>query len=594
MGGRGLPGAKPNPSLKVMGRRLRSSIQLLSAVASISALPVRVRDLSQAAEEILTTLVQELEEVDSCSLLLYEPQEESLTLVAASGQNDLLGEPREGYNKDLRFAPGEGVAGQVFVNNSPRFWNRGPTGTELAPVNSAATMPESLACMPLTASAERIGVLNVSFVRSKPFDFHRRRDLLLLAGVAANVIQSFLLRLEVTKYVNLLQQQQQEQPAEPLAIQARSESGARNGDQKLDLVIQSCPTPVLAWQKAGPDFVLTDFNPAGRVLVESQVGRAERVVASEARGLGLALLPNMDRCYQDQSSFTEEVTFQTGEGAREKRFLSSYAYVPPDRVYSFFIDLGKNGLPHRQPSQDEEELAEMVQRRVAKLELANRDLVNRIADKDQLIDSLRAETAAERRLAEDHNLRMKKNLEVVTSLLNLISARADNDYVTAVLGESQRQVISVALLYETIRRAGDEFVVDLHGYLTKLAAKLRSMYVAEDQYLDIKIRCKDLRLPVKKAVPVCLVISELASNAVRHAFPGGQKGEILIRAESPAEGEYELDVNDNGVGFAGEVDLNSVESPGLALAVGLVRNQLGGTINLDQTSGTAFHVKFRL
>ncbi len=187
---------------------------------------------------------------------------------------------------------------------------------------------------------------------------------------------------------------------------------------------------------------------------------------------------------------------------------------------------------------------------------------------------------------------MKKNLEVVTSLLSLISARAENDYITTVLGESQRQVTSVALIYETIHQAGKGFYVDLHGYLNKLAAKLKSMYIPEDQYLDLKVRCHDVHVPVKKAVPICLIISELASNAIRHAFPEGREGEVLIRVEATEEGEYEVWIRDNGKGFGAGVDLDTVETPGLVLAVGLARNQLGGSIGLDQTDGTSFRINF--
>ncbi len=581
----------PNPSLKVMGARLRSSIQLLSAVSNISTLPVRVKDLSQAAEEILTTLVQELEEVDSCSLLLYNPKQESLSLIAASGQADLMGESRGGYNKDLRFAPGEGIAGTVFIENSPRFWNREAAGAELVPVDSAASVPESLACMPLTASTERIGVLNVSFVRSKPFDYYRKRDLLLLAGVAANVIQAFLLRLEVNKFARLLKEERERaKPVIETVPLIRKEN--ENGNGKLNLVIQSCPSPVIAWKKRGEEFFLADCNAEGKKLVEREVGHISPIAAERTGEMGQAMLPSIYRCYNDRSSFTEEIAFQARDSAGERRFLTSYAYVPPDSIYSFLIDLGRNGSSTPASGSDEEKLTEMVHQRVSRLEIINRDLVSRLAEKDRLVEDLEEKAAAEKSQAEGNNLRMKKNLEVVNSLLSLISNRADDEYIATVLTESQRQISSIALIYETIHQTKDAFYIDLRSYVKKLVAKLRSMYVPQDQYIDFKIRCNDISVPVKSAIPVCLIISELTSNSIRHAFPDKRDGRVTIGLEAMEQGEIRLRLEDDGVGFGEEIDLDKVESPGLSLAVGLARKQLGGTIRLDQGKGTGFEIVF--
>ena len=585
--------AKPSPSLKEMGGRLRSSIQLLSAVSNISSLPVRVRDLSQAAKEILTTLVQELEEVDSCSLLLYDPKQESLTLVAASGQADLLGEPGPGYNKNLRFAPGEGIAGTVFLENSPRFWNREPAGAALVPVDSAATVPESLACMPLTASTEQIGVLNVSFVRSKPFDQYRKRDLLLLAGVAANVIQAFLLRLEVNKYARLLQEKQEQERA-LIDASAKALKTDENGNRKMNLIVQSCPSPVVAWRRDGDDFVLADYNEAGRLLMEKEVGPVGSIAASQARNMGLAIFPNISRCYNGRTSFSEEISFPALDSAEERHFLSSYAFVAPDRIYSFFIDLGENGSAVRSSTEEEEELTKMVHQRIERLELANRDLVGQLAGKDSLIAELKQTVAHDREFIEENNLRLKKNLEVVNSLLSLVSARADNDYISTVLGESQRQVSSIALVYETIRRSRTGLEVDLRDYLNRLVAKLRSMYVPEDQYLDFKVGCDEITIPVDKAVAVCLIISELASNSVRHAFPEGRSGQVMISVGTGDTGELELLIRDNGVGLPQEIDLETPQTPGLGLAVGLARKQLKGSVSLDRDNGTGFRITFRV
>jgi PAS domain S-box-containing protein len=186
-------------TLSMLGTRLDGSIQLLSVISSLTSIPLKAASLAEAAQEILETLTRDLTDVDASSLLLYDADEDRLNLLEARGQADLLGESEGPYNRDLTFKPGEGIAGRVFAENRPRYWDRESIGMELLKIDPGLSTPESLASLPLVAHTGKIGVINISFGQPRPFDHARKRDLTLLSSVVANIIQTFILKEDLSR-----------------------------------------------------------------------------------------------------------------------------------------------------------------------------------------------------------------------------------------------------------------------------------------------------------------------------------------------------------------------------------------------------------
>jgi transcriptional regulator with GAF, ATPase, and Fis domain len=184
-------------NLASLGLRFEASVRLLSAISSLTAVPVRASDVREAAAMILTTLVQELTDIEACSILLYDVGRGRLRLLAARGQADFLGISNGPYNQDLEFGPGEGIAGRVFAENAPYFWDQSSSPADLLSRDDAKTVPLALASLPLSSQNRPVGVLNVSFSTSRPFDHPRRRDLTILCEVVANIIHTFLLQAEL-------------------------------------------------------------------------------------------------------------------------------------------------------------------------------------------------------------------------------------------------------------------------------------------------------------------------------------------------------------------------------------------------------------
>lgn len=225
-----------------------------------------------------------------------------------------------------------------------------------------------------------------------------------------------------------------------------------------------------------------------------------------------------------------------------------------------------------------DELELHVQERTKELAETNEELTSSLKEKDVL-------------LKEVHH-RVKNNLQVISSLLNLQSRNIKDKTTLGVLMESQNRVRSIALIHEKLYGSEDLARIDFAEYIQSLVSHLFSSYGVNPNAISFKINVDDVLLGVDTAIPCGLIINELASNSLKHAFPDGRKGEIGIELCSADASELELIVSDNGVGFPDETDFRNTRSLGLQLVVRLVK-QLKGTIELNNGSGSVFVIKIK-
>jgi PAS domain S-box-containing protein len=203
---------------------------------------------------------------------------------------------------------------------------------------------------------------------------------------------------------------------------------------------------------------------------------------------------------------------------------------------------------------------------------------------------LRASLREKDVLIKEVHHRVKNNLQVIASLLNLQASHVADAASREVLRESQSRVRSIALAHEAIHRSSDVGSVDLDAYLASLVHSLVLMYDAPARGVSIVSRGVGVRLGIDAAMHCGLIVNELVSNAVKHAFPGGRRGtvEAALRREDEA---LVLGVADDGIGFPAELDYRSSPSLGLSLVCTLTK-QLGGSITMTRGAGTAFAVRF--
>jgi two-component sensor histidine kinase len=192
-------------------------------------------------------------------------------------------------------------------------------------------------------------------------------------------------------------------------------------------------------------------------------------------------------------------------------------------------------------------------------------------------------------LQEIHH-RVKNNLQVVSSLLNLQSRYIEDEKTLQMFRESQSRVKSMALIHERLYRSKDLAQIDFGEYVQTLTRDLFRSYQAQAGSVALKVDVQDVFLGVDTAIPCGLIINELVSNALKYAFPDDRDGQLCVELASD-DGQYVLAVRDNGVGLPDGLDIQSTETLGLRLVTTLVR-QLRGTVELRSDGGTEFEIRF--
>ncbi|MDI6644558.1 MAG: PAS domain S-box protein [Methanobacteriaceae archaeon] len=191
-------------------------------------------------------------------------------------------------------------------------------------------------------------------------------------------------------------------------------------------------------------------------------------------------------------------------------------------------------------------------------------------------------------LKEIHH-RVKNNLQIISSLLNLQSTFIEDEDAFDVFQESLNRVKSMAMIHEQLYQSKDLSRINFSDYIHSLVSGLLSSYTVDPEHIKVKIDAKDIYMDINTAVPCGLIINELITNSLKHAFPMGLKGEISIKLEK--DEKYILEVSDTGIGMDEGFDIKKSNTLGFLLINSLIK-QLDGTIKLDQSSGTRFVITF--
>jgi PAS domain S-box-containing protein len=194
-------------------------------------------------------------------------------------------------------------------------------------------------------------------------------------------------------------------------------------------------------------------------------------------------------------------------------------------------------------------------------------------------------------LKEVHH-RVKNNLQIISSLLDLQSDYIRDEQSLAFFRESRDRIKTMALVHERLYNSKDFTSVDFNEYVENLAAHLSLSYIEDSDRVTLKLAISDLSLGIEEAIPCGLIINELISNSLKHAFPGGRKGEITVACRLRDDGLITLEIRDNGVGLPAGVDFRNTETLGLQI-VNLLVKQLRGTVELRTDDGASFTICFR-
>ena len=192
-------------------------------------------------------------------------------------------------------------------------------------------------------------------------------------------------------------------------------------------------------------------------------------------------------------------------------------------------------------------------------------------------------------LQEIHH-RVKNNMAVISSLLQLQANGTRDEQLKEALTDSQNRVQAMSSIHETLYQFENLSIIDMNVYLRKLAGTIVQGYTIGHK-ISLKIETANTVIGVKQASPLGMIVSELITNSYKYAFPDSQKGEINISLRK-IENQFELIYMDNGVGIPEDFDWRNTKSLGLRLVKLLGEGQLGGSVELNRDQGTGFKIIF--
>lgn len=236
-------------------------------------------------------------------------------------------------------------------------------------------------------------------------------------------------------------------------------------------------------------------------------------------------------------------------------------------------------------------------------------LVNEFfVQKQKLLDEIEVRAEAERKahhsenelkrslkekevlLKEIHH-RVKNNLQIIISLIRLQTNRLTDKETIRHLHTSLNRIKSIALVHEMLYRSHDLSKIDFNEYIRKITLSLRAIYSNDMRDVKIEVSADDIFLGVESAVPCAVIINELVTNSIKHAFNGAASGKIEISMKK-AGGLYTLRVADNGMGISDSININETNSLGMHLITSL-SDQLDAESSLQRDNGTVFTLKFQ-
>jgi two-component sensor histidine kinase len=193
-------------------------------------------------------------------------------------------------------------------------------------------------------------------------------------------------------------------------------------------------------------------------------------------------------------------------------------------------------------------------------------------------------------LKEVHH-RVKNNLQVISSLLNLQKAQTRDAPTISGLQECQNRVRVMALIHEKLYQSENLAQVDFSTYLRSLTDHLARTYPVNSRIASIQVQAEEIALDLDTAIPCGLIVNELVSNSLKYAFPDGKPGRIDVSFRARQEGNYSLAVGDDGVGLPPGLDARNCPSLGLKL-VALLVQQINGDLKITGAPGSRFEILF--
>ncbi|UTB33651.1 MAG: response regulator [Methanobacterium sp. ERen5] len=218
----------------------------------------------------------------------------------------------------------------------------------------------------------------------------------------------------------------------------------------------------------------------------------------------------------------------------------------------------------------------------------SRDITNQKNTEAALRSSLNEKEVL---LKEIHH-RVKNNMQIISSLINLQSDYATDESTIKMFEDSKHRIRTMALIHEKLYVSEDISLINFSKYINSLTTKLLEFYSLKSRLITLKVISDNITMDIDSAIPCGLLINELLSNSIKYAFPDGREGNIIIKMHIK-DGYYVLSVEDDGVGFPEDIDFRNPNTLGLQIVQTLTQ-QLEGNIELETNGFTRFKISFKV
>lgn len=375
-----------------------------------------------------------------------------------------------------------------------------------------------------------------------------------------------------------------------------AEESLRRSEDRYRQAIDNSPNPIFSTDKNGRIFswnsACSEFLQYGEQVIGQSIS-----MLLEDKNEYAATTDILKNTFEEETVHNLELTYIRPDG-RER--------VTATRVYPVFDDTGsveramfintditRRRLVERALKRARARLEQRVIAQTADLRAANEKLIMEIEDHKQAEQRVQTALQEKESLLRELYHRTKNNMQVISSLLSLRSLQIKDKEAVHVIEDIQNRIMAMALVHQKLYQSKDLSRINLKEYVEELATKLLESYGVSKKQIRLDFNTEPVSVSVDTAVPFGLVLNEIITNSVRHAFPDGREGEIKIDLHRTEEGGINTEITDDGIGITGGDSFEGGNSLGLQLIRNLVEKQLHGKIFFVPAKGVGLHIDFK-
>lgn len=342
----------------------------------------------------------------------------------------------------------------------------------------------------------------------------------------------------------------------------------------------------------GTAFDLFDIVKGTPFIVITGTGDEEIAVTAMKQGAYDYLVKDAEGHYLKALPITVENAIKHKRAEEElSKYREHLEELVKERTAELQAEVAERKKAEKALQEAHDKLEKRVEERTAELKMANKELRQEIRRRERAQAQLNRSLNEKELLLKEIHHRVKNNMQIISSLLRLQSSKINDKKIREMFKIGQNRIRSMALVHHKLYQSKDFARIEFSNYIKTLTTDLFSTYRIGIADITLRLDIEDVFLDINRAIPCGLLINELISNSLKHAFPDSRKGEIIVQMYANKKGKHTLIVKDTGIGFPEGIDLCKTETLGMRLIHDLV-SQIKGNIELDRKDGSTFKIIF--